>query len=46
MIDRFGSPAVKEKYLPDDDHDGADRLLLPDRARLGLRRRGAEDHAR
>src|SRR4051794_37952805 len=28
---------------PDDDDDGTDRLLLPDRTRLRLRRRGAED---
>ena len=37
MIDRFGSAEVKQKYLPVDDHDGANRQLLPDRAFIGLR---------
>ena len=43
MIDRFGSAEVKEKYLPSMITDGADGQLLPDRAVVGLRRRGAED---
>ena len=28
MIDRFGSAAVKDKYLPAHDRDGADRLAI------------------
>ena len=43
MIDRFGAAAVKDEISALDGDDGADRLLLPDRARLGLRRGGAED---
>ena len=46
MIDRFGSADGQGEISPLDDPDGADRLLLPDRARLGLRRRGAQDQAR
>ena len=46
MIDRFGSAEVKQKYLPVDDHDGADRQLLPDRALVRLRRGGTQDQGR
>ena len=46
MIDRFGSDAVKDKYLPEPRHDGPDRELLPDRAGVGIGRRRAEDARR
>ncbi len=43
MIDRFGSADGEAEISADDDHDGADGQLLPDRAVLRFRRRGAQD---
>ena len=43
MIDRFGSAAVKQKYLPSMVTMERMARLLPDRALLGLGRGGAED---
>ena len=43
MIDRFGSDELKAEISPLADPDGADGELLPDRAVVGLRRRGAQD---
>ena len=45
MIDRFGSDAQRAQWLPELITMDEGRQLLPDRARLGQRRRGAA-HAR
>ena len=43
MIDRFGSDEAEAEVSPLADPDGADGELLPDRAFLRIRRRGAQD---
>ena len=44
MIDRFGVDDLRRRYPAAPDHHGADRLLLPDRARRRLGRRRAAHH--
>ena len=43
MIDRFGNDEQRQRFAAEADLDGMAGELLPDRAGLRLRRRGAED---